>query len=350
MEINQVTRTGLKSKKSTVEEVRHIKYIKGLGQDEPEMLTVVPLEGTNAMMFQNKHPELFASGIYNAGSYPGYQQTTPSLQQQQLPSTYSQMVYGRLIKDKHGNVTLNGRLVFRAGEALDIDAYEGRHISHGSHGNPKDRRHFQNIAGSNEDIKHNGVPFSFGSLTGFGIQSGMTTGIGKSRGLGVGGAMGMGVGALGGKLDATPSGPIDIDNIPSASTDRLQASQRLYNDYISERVAAARDRPRTQQQDAVNGNIDNQADPSQMEYNEGAVLPNSQLDSVPPRLLPHHRQGPSAAQRSYEEDYTAFMQKLIAEITKKVDGKIRINLHSQVDTRIWGKITNQQVLNDMVRS
>jgi hypothetical protein len=346
-----VIRNGLTSKKSDTEIVKHMKILNDLGQKEPEMLTVIPLEGTNAMMFKNKHPELYAAGVYNAGSYPPYQQTSPSLQQQQQqpnPSTYSQMVYGRLVKDKHGNVTLNGRLVFRAGEALDIDAYEGRHISHGSHGDPKDRSHFQNIAGSNEDIKHNGVPFTFGDLTGFSVQPGMTTGVGKPRGFGVGkSGAGGGVSALGGALDDVEG--IDYDKIAPASTDRLQASQRVYNDYISERVAAARDRPRTQQQDAVNGMVDNQADPSQIEYNEGANT-QPQLDSVPPRLLPHQRQGPTTPQRSYEDDYVGFMQKLISEITKKVDGKIRINLHSQVDTRIWGKITNQQMLNDMVRS
>lgn len=338
-----IMRTGMKSNRTTVENVDHIKYVKGLGAREPEILTVVPLEGTNAMNFRNKHPEYYASGVYNAGSYPSYQQTLPA--PQALPTSFSKMLYGRIKRDKHGNITIGGRLVFRGGPAMDFDAYEGRHISHGSHGNPKDRRHFQQFDGSNEDIKHNGIPFTFGDLTDNKFQLGMQTGIGKSRGLPVGGAFGSTLDPAHDDGYITP----DIDEIPLATSDRLQASQRLYNDYISERVAAARDTPRTQQQDAVNGFIDNQGDPLAMEYNEGAVS-GAQMDSVPPRLLPHHRQGMSTVQRSYEEDYTLFMKQLIEQITKKIDGKLRINLHSQVDTRIWGKITNQQVLNDMVRS
>ena len=67
-------------------------------------------------------------------------------------------------------------------------------------------------------------------------------------------------------------------------------------------------------------------------------------------MHPHTRSYTNKPTRSYQEDYEVFIARLINEITKKVDGKIKINLHSQVDTRIWGKITNSQVLNDMVRS
>ena len=255
----RVIRRGLKSDRGTVQDVDHIKYISGLGAKEPEMLTVIPLEGNNAMRFRNKYPEFYATGtpgIYNAGSYPNpfAAANNPPSPGRQMPSGFSQMLYGRITKDRHGNITIGGRVVFRAGGPLDIDAYEGRHISHGSHGNPDDSHHFQQFDGSNEDIKHNGIPFTFGSATGFQIQKGMESGIGGTRGQVVGGSMGTGI-----MTKAMMDNP--VDTVPAASMDRMVQSRRVYSDYISERVAAARDRPRTQQQDSVYGNVDNQGNP-----------------------------------------------------------------------------------------
>lgn len=347
----RVLRTGLKSKNSSVEYVDHMKRITGLGAREPEVLTVVPLEGTNARQFRQKYPQFYAAGttpaagVYSAGAYPnpfaaGAAGNPPS-PGRQMPSGFSQMLYGRLIKDRHGNITIGGRVVFRAGGPLDVDAYEGRHISHGSHGDPGDSRHFQIFDGSNEDIRHNGIPFSFGSATGFQIQKGMETGIGGTRGQVVGGSGGSGV-MTNRMIDEGPP------EVPSASMDRMVQSRRVYSDYISERVAAARDRPRTQQQDQVYGNVDNQGNPLMREYNENAYPIGIEPDT--PLMHPHTRSNTIKPTRSYEEDYNVFIARLINEITKKVDGRIKINLHSQVDTRIWGKITNEQVLNDMIRS
>ena len=322
----RVIRRGLKSDRGTVQDVDHIKYISGLGAKEPEMLTVIPLEGNNAMRFRNKYPEFYAEGtpgIYNAGSYPNpfAAANNPPSAGRQMPSGFSQMLYGRIQKDRHGNITIGGRLVFRAGGPLDIDAYEGRHISHGSHGDSDDRHHFQQFDGSNEDIRHNGIPFTFGSANGFQFVKGMETGIGGTRGQVVGGSMGTGI--------MTKAMMDEINNpadaVPAASMDRMVQSRRVYSDYISERVAAARDRPRTQQQDSVYGNVDNQGNPLSMEYNENAYPTGIEADT--PLMHPHTRAATGSSQHEAMRRTTmCFIARLINEITKKVDGKIKINL------------------------
>jgi hypothetical protein len=310
----------------------------------------------------------------------------------------------------------------REGMPLAQDAYEGRHISHGSHGDEDDERHFRMYDGSNEDIRHNGIPFSFGNATNFGFKEGLTAGpnatpaapyhnndflkwdehdkrwkgfdfsrltpeqlnklykkvqdeevddhrhdehlTGKHkthledllhqfkhhRPAPTPGQGGGGPGGPGG-----PAGlPTNFHMAPVETMDRLMKKERTYNDFISERVAAARDRPHTQQQDAVLGVSDNQANPLMEEFNEGAMLPgminpDSPNKPVPVRNYPHKR-SPSGPTRSFEEDYEMFMAKLIDSITKKVGAKIKVNLHAQVDSRIWGKITNQGVINDMIRA
>jgi hypothetical protein len=413
----RVVRTGLKSNRSEVEEVRHIKYVNGLGAKEPEMLTVIPLEGTNAKRFKEKYPQYYATGTVGS-YYVGSSQPNPTMG---LPTTmspsFSQTLYGRIRYDKKGNVTIDGRLVMREGQPLPQDAWQGRHLSHGSHGDDDDRSHFRYYDGSLEDIKHQGIPFSFGDATNMQFKEGLVAGPNTSAAKvnndflkwdehdkrwknfdfskltpeqlnklykkvqkeevdshkhdehltgkhqfhledllhqfkhhraaptpGTGGT-------------PAPGGPGSGQNYhmaPVQTMDRLTTAERVYNDFISSRVAAARDRPNAQLQDDVYGRADNAANPLMEEFNEGAMIPgvvdpDSPNKPPPVRQYPHRR-SPRGPTRSFEDDYEIFMAKLINSITKKVGAKIKVNLHAQVDSRIWGKITNQGMINDMIRA
>lgn len=346
-----VIRTGLNSRRTTLERVTHQTVLKDLGRREPELLTVVPLEGNNARRFREKHPEFFAGGTYNVGSaqIDAYKAAMAySSGRTPMTDNISRMLYGRIIRDKKGNVTIDGRLVMREGAPVDYDAWEGRH--HGMRGS---RKKYRRINGSNENIKGQGMPFHFGDDWMFNegrFVVGANASTRRAASV-VGDDTYYGGRRIGGAGGAAAGTAEEIDAGEMVTTDRLMQSQRAYNDYISERVARARDRPRSQQQDEVYGTANNDIASSLEERSDFAKMAMAEEEAA---TINENRRTRGAntfgPKRNFEEDYTVFMKQLVDKIAGKIDGKIRINIHSQVDERIWGKMTNKKLLNDFSRS
>ena len=213
----RVIRTGLNSKRSTVEDITRMKYIQNLGKKEPEVLTVIPLEGTNAQQFKNKHPEFYADGLV--------------------------MKRTKGIKDDEGY--------------LDSEIY-------------------------------------------------------------------------------------------SDSMDRYTSTKRVYSDYISDRVAAARDAVREQQVDSVYGTIDSQRDRRSQEENQDVV--SRHLIGPRNKADPGARIGHDIRAEAFSQDNSVFIAKLVDAVIKKMDSKIKITLYQQMDIKTLGKITNDQMHNDLIRS